>query len=85
MIVSLQEKRSEKMDRDYVYYEYTNSLCNECLKVINRVKSGQEFDTKGIQIKLIIFQKLLEAFLYFEDYHNFLNLREDFLHIVIIS
>lgn len=22
------------MDRDYVYYEYTNSLCNECLKVI---------------------------------------------------
>ena len=22
------------MDRDYIYYEYTNSLCNECLKVI---------------------------------------------------
>ena len=22
------------MERDYVYYEYTNSLCNECLKVI---------------------------------------------------
>lgn len=22
------------MDRDYVYYEFTNSLCNECLKVI---------------------------------------------------
>lgn len=23
------------MDRDYIYYEYTNSLCNECLKVIS--------------------------------------------------
>ena len=22
------------MDRDYIYYEYTNGLCNECLKVI---------------------------------------------------
>ena len=22
------------MDRDYIYYEYTNSLCNECLKVV---------------------------------------------------
>ncbi|MBR4110436.1 MAG: radical SAM protein [Clostridia bacterium] len=22
------------MDRDYIYYEYTNSLCNECMKVI---------------------------------------------------
>jgi uncharacterized radical SAM superfamily Fe-S cluster-containing enzyme len=22
------------MDRDYIYYEFTNSLCNECLKVI---------------------------------------------------
>ena len=23
------------MDRDFVYYEFTNSLCNECLKVIS--------------------------------------------------
>ena len=22
------------MERDYIYYEYTNSLCNKCMKVI---------------------------------------------------
>ena len=28
------KKWCEIMNRDYIYYEFTNSLCNECLKVI---------------------------------------------------
>ena len=49
------------MDRDYVYYEYTNSLCNECLKVIpakiifkdNKVYLLKHCSEHGEQLELL--------------------------------
>jgi len=49
------------MDRDYVYYEYTNSLCNECLKVIpskiifkdNKVYLLKHCSKHGEQLELL--------------------------------
>ena len=49
------------MDRDYVYYEYTNSLCNECLKVIpakivfkdNKVYILKHCSEHGEQLELL--------------------------------
>ena len=49
------------MDRDYVYYEYTNSLCNECLKVIpakiifkdNKVYLLKQCSSHGEQLELL--------------------------------
>lgn len=49
------------MDRDYIYYEYTNSLCNECLKVIpakivfkdNKVYLLKHCSEHGEQLELL--------------------------------
>lgn len=49
------------MDRDFVYYEYTNSLCNECLKVIptkivfkdNKVYLLKHCSEHGEQLELL--------------------------------
>ena len=49
------------MDRDYIYYEYTNSLCNECLKVIpskiifkdNKVYLLKHCSKHGEQLELL--------------------------------
>ena len=49
------------MDRDYIYYEYTNGLCNECLKVIptkivfkdNKVYLLKHCSEHGEQLELL--------------------------------
>ena len=49
------------MDRDFVYYEFTNSLCNECLKVIpakiifkdNKVYLLKHCSKHGEQLELL--------------------------------
>ena len=49
------------MDKDYIYYEFTNSLCNECLKVIpakiifkdNKVYILKQCIKHGIQLELL--------------------------------
>lgn len=49
------------MDRDYIYYEYTNSLCNKCLKVIptkiifkdNKVYLLKHCSEHGEQLELL--------------------------------
>lgn len=49
------------MDRDYIYFEYTNSLCNECLKVIptkivfkdNKVYLLKHCSEHGEQLELL--------------------------------
>ena len=62
------------MDRDYVYYEYTNSLCNECLKVIptkiifkdNKVYLLKQCSEHGEQLELL--EHDIEYFKHKRDY-----------------
>lgn len=62
------------MDRDYVYYEYTNSLCNECLKVIptkivfkdNKVYLLKHCSEHGEQLELL--EHDIEYFKHKRDY-----------------
>ena len=62
------------MDRDYIYYEYTNSLCNECLKVIaakivfkdNKVYLLKHCSEHGEQLELL--EHDVEYFKHKRDY-----------------
>lgn len=62
------------MDRDYIYYEYTNSLCNECLKVIptkivfkdNKVYLLKHCSEHGEQLELL--EHDIEYFKHKRDY-----------------
>jgi len=62
------------MDRDYIYYEYTNSLCNDCLGVIpakivfkdNKVYLLKQCNKHGEQLELL--EHDIEYFKHKRDY-----------------